>query len=87
MKPTTAELLDRIRGIEDQMEQQLKLRRAELHADFDQHRVRFEHAVLEQQRRFKTGLLTYVLQADWRTVAATPVLSYLNTQSARMCHV
>jgi hypothetical protein len=74
MTATTSELLDRIRQIEEEIEQDLKRRRAELHADFDDRRVRFEEAVLEQQRRFKTGLLAYVLGADLRNVISAPVV-------------
>lgn len=72
MNPTTAELLARIRHIEDDLEQEFKRRRAELHADFDDRRVRFESEVLQQQRRFKTGLLKYLLNADLRNVASAP---------------
>jgi hypothetical protein len=74
MNATTTELLDRIRRIEEEMEQQLKRRRAELHADFDQRRVRFESEVLEQQRRFKIGLMSYLLCADWRNVISAPFI-------------
>ena len=72
MNPTTAELLARIRNIEDELELDFKRRRAELHADFDDRRVRFEAEVLAQQRRFKTGLLKYLLNADLRNVATAP---------------
>jgi len=72
MNPTTAELLVRIRHIEDELEQDFKRRRAELHADFEGRRVRFEAEVLAQQRRFKTGLLKYLLNADLRNVATAP---------------
>ena len=37
-----------------------------LQADFEDRHVRFEQAVLEQQRRFKTGLLSYVAGAELR---------------------
>ena len=68
----TAELVLRIRRIEDELEAQFKRRRAELHADFEDRRVRFEREVLDQQRRFKTGLLRYILKADWRHVVSAP---------------
>jgi len=68
----TAELRDRIRRLEDEIEEDLKRRRAELHADFEGRKVRFEAAVLEQQRRFRTGLLQYVLGAQWRNAVSAP---------------
>ena len=69
---TTAELRDRIRGLEEEIEQDLKRRRADLHADFEGRKVRFGAAVLEQQRRFKTGLLQYLLDAQWRNAVSAP---------------
>ena len=74
MTPTTAELLARIRHIEDELELDFKRRRSELHADFENRRVRFEAEVLAQQRRFKTGLLKYLLSADLRNVVTAPLV-------------
>lgn len=74
MNPITSDLLDRIRGIEDEIEQEFKRRRAELNADFEDRRVRFEAQVLAQQRRFKTGLMRYLLDADLRNVATAPFI-------------
>jgi len=36
--------------------------------------VRFEHDLQEQQRRFKAGLMRYVLDAELRHVAAAPII-------------
>ncbi len=74
MNATTTQLLNRIRAIEDELELELKRRRAELHADFEDRRVRFEREVLEQQRRFKMGLAAYVLGAGWREVVSAPFI-------------
>lgn len=52
----------------------MKRKRAELQADFEETRVRFEQEVLEQQRRFKTGLLKYILSADLRTALTAPII-------------
>jgi hypothetical protein len=52
----------------------MQRRRAELQADFEETRVRFEREVLEQQRRFKTGVLTYVLTANFWNVLTAPVI-------------
>jgi molecular chaperone GrpE (heat shock protein) len=67
MNPKISELLDRIQHMELEIEQEMKRRRAELQADFEETRVRFEHEVLEQQRRFKTGVMAYMLSANWLT--------------------
>jgi hypothetical protein len=74
MNPKISELLDRIREIEHQIEAETKLRRAELQADFEDKRVRFEREVLAQHRRFKTGLIRYMLTANWLSVVTAPVI-------------
>jgi hypothetical protein len=74
MNPRISELLERIRQLEEEIEQELRRRRAELHADFEHRRIRFEQEVLEQQRRFKTGLLKYLAGAELRNVVTAPVI-------------
>jgi len=74
MNPKINELLDRIQKIESEIEQEVKKRRAELQADFEEKRVRFEEEVLAQQRRFKTGLLKYVLTANWLVALTAPII-------------
>jgi hypothetical protein len=74
MNPKITELLDRIQQIESEIELEMKRRRAELQVDFEEARVRFEREVLEQQRRFKTGLLRYLLSSNWRSIVTAPVI-------------
>jgi hypothetical protein len=74
MNPKISELLDRIQHMELEIELEIKRRRAELQADFEETRVRFEREVLEQQRRFKTGILAYLFTANWLTVLTAPVI-------------
>ena len=74
MNPKINELLDRIQKIESEIELEVKKRRAELQADFEEKRVRFEEEVLAQQRRFKTGLLQYVLTAHWGVALTAPII-------------
>ncbi|MEY4726384.1 MAG: hypothetical protein RLZ36_1011, partial [Pseudomonadota bacterium] len=57
-----------------EIELEMKRKRAELQADFEETRVRFEHEVLEQQRRFKTGLLSYVFSAKLSTALTAPII-------------
>lgn len=68
------ELVGRIRALEDEIEAELSRRRAELHADFASRKVRFEREVVEQQRRFKTGLAHYLLNARAAVVLSAPVI-------------
>jgi hypothetical protein len=60
--------------MEQEIELEMKRKRAELQADFEETRVRFEHEVLEQQRRFKTGLLSYVFSAKLSTALTAPII-------------
>lgn len=74
MNPKIKELVERIRQLEDQIDQEVQRRRAELHADFENNRVRFEREVKAQQRRFKMGLLKYLLQAKLRHLISAPFI-------------
>ena len=74
MNPKISELLARIQHMEQEIELEMKRKRAELQADFEETRVRFEHEVLEQQRRFKTGLWSYVFSAKLSTALTAPVI-------------
>ena len=74
MNPIISELLARIQHMESEIELEMKRKRAELQADFDETRVRFEREVLEQQRRFKTGVIAYLLTANLLSVLTAPVI-------------
>jgi putative component of membrane protein insertase Oxa1/YidC/SpoIIIJ protein YidD len=74
MNPKVSELIERIHQIQEEIEREVQLRRAELHADFEHRRIRFEREVLEQQRRFRAGLLAYIFGAELRHVATAPVI-------------
>ncbi|OOG36700.1 hypothetical protein [Polaromonas sp. A23] len=74
MNEKIGELIERVRQLEEDMEQELRRRRLALNADFEDRRIRFEQEVLEQQRRFKIGLAAYILGADWRHAVSAPVI-------------
>ncbi len=74
MNPKISELLARIQQMELEIEQEMKRRRAELQADFEEKRIKFEHEVVEQQRRFKTGIVKYMLSANLLSVLTSPVI-------------
>ena len=68
------DILERINQLEEELQAELKRRRDAFEADFENKRVHFERAVLEQQRRFKTGLFKYVAQADLRNAISAPII-------------
>ena len=74
MNPKVSELLGRIRLLQEEIEQEIKRRRAELHADFEDRRIRFEREIVEQQRRFKAGLLAYIFGAELRHAVSAPII-------------
>ena len=74
MNTPVTEILARIQRLEEELEAEFKRRRDALQADFENRRVHFEEALLAQQRRFKTGLLRYVLEAELRHVPAIPFI-------------
>ena len=74
MNPKIEELFIRIRQAEEEIEQEIQRRRAELHADFQNRRIRFDREVLEQQRRFKMGLFNYLRHAEWRNAITAPLI-------------
>lgn len=74
MNSTIKDIRERIARLEEELEAELQRRRHELQVDFQNRRVHFEEAVLAQQRRFKMGLLRYVLGAELRHVASIPFI-------------
>lgn len=74
MNSTLQDILNRINQLEEELQTELKRRRNELQADFEDRKIHFERAVLEQQRRFKTGLLRYIGQADLRNAISAPII-------------
>ena len=74
MNDNIGEFVKRIRALEAQIEQEFQQRRQQLQADFENRKVQFEAEVLAQQRRFKEGVLRYVLTADWRHVLSVPFI-------------
>ena len=67
-------LLETIREMEHEIELELQRRRTGLKADFEAQRVRFEHEVLEQQKRFKMGVLKYLLSSDLKSLLSAPLI-------------
>lgn len=76
MNPTIEELLARIRQLENQIEAQIQQRREELHADFENRKIRFEKEVIAAQKRFKSGLLSYIWHSSALTILTAPVIYF-----------
>jgi hypothetical protein len=74
MKPALQDLYDRIRHMEEEVEAELKQRRAALNADFEHRRVQFEAQVLAQQAHFRQGLWAYLGSSELRNVVTAPLI-------------
>jgi hypothetical protein len=74
MNTSLNDILERISQLEEELQSELKRRRDALEADFDNRRVHFEQALVEQHRRFKTGLFSYITQADLRNAISAPII-------------
>ena len=76
MNPKIEELLQGIRTMEEELEVQMALARAELHVRIEDGRIEFEKAVLKRHREMKTRLLRYIIGAK-PLIALTAPLIYL----------
>ena len=74
MNSDILEFLERIRELEARIEREAQARRQQWQADFESRKVRFEAEVLAQQKRFRMGLLRYLLSAEWRSVLSVPFI-------------
>lgn len=74
MNPKIDELVARIRSLEEEIEAELHNRRVAWQAEFERGKVHFQQEILEQQRRFKTGLLRYLLATPLRKMLTAPII-------------
>lgn len=74
MNPKVNDILQRIRELEAELENELESRREAMHVRFEHRRVRFEREILQRQRRFKTGLLAYLYRSELRNIVTAPVI-------------
>lgn len=73
MNPTVADLTRKIR-LEEELEVQMALARADLHLRIEGTRLEFQEAVLRKHREMKTKLLHYVIGARPLVVLTAPVI-------------
>jgi hypothetical protein len=74
MNGKLAELVSRIRELEDEVEAEVAKRREELHFTLEEKKISFEQAILEEHRRLKTGLFQYLREAKLRNVLSAPII-------------
>lgn len=74
MDPRINELVGRIKALEEELEAELEVRRADIRFRLENRKVRFEQEVLEAHRRLKTGWLRYLLATPMRHLVTAPVI-------------
>jgi cellulose synthase/poly-beta-1,6-N-acetylglucosamine synthase-like glycosyltransferase len=68
------ELIERIKTLEEELESEFKTKRDEFQFIIDERRVHFAEEVARQQRRFKTGLFTYLIRSRPLNVLTAPLI-------------
>ena len=74
MNATVEELVQKIHTLENELEVQLALGRAELHVRIEDGKIAFEQAVLERHRAMKTHVLRYIAGARLLIVLTAPLI-------------
>jgi hypothetical protein len=74
MNPQIEAMLESVRQMEHDIEWELKRIREGLKVDFEASKVRFEHEVLAQQKRFKMGVFKYIFNANIKSFLAAPLI-------------
>ena len=74
MNDQIAALLERIQGLETELEAEVAKRRADLRFGLENGRIAFEAEILRRHEQLKTGLLKYVSNARPLTVLTAPVI-------------
>lgn len=77
MNPKIEELLLGIRTMEEELEVQMALMRAELQVRIEDGKVEFEKAILKRHREVKTRLLRYIMGARPLIALTAPVIYLL----------
>ena len=67
-------LMEKLRGVEAEMEVELAKRREELRFHFEKQRIVFEEGVTRLHRELKTRVSRYIIEANPLTVLTAPVI-------------
>jgi hypothetical protein len=72
--PHLAELMDKMKGVEAEIEAELTRRREELRFRFERRKIVFEHDIDALQRAIKVGASKYLFSANPLIVLSAPVI-------------
>lgn len=74
MTPQISELIERIRGIEEELELELAKKRDELRFSLENRKALFENEILRKHKQLRISLLRYVLRAKPRHILTAPII-------------
>jgi len=74
---TIDEMIDRIRALEDEINQTIDKKRQQFNYQVQQKRVRFEQAAKTHHRQLKTGIFRYLIASGFLSVLFAPVVYML----------
>lgn len=74
MSVSAPTLIDRIRALEAQLEQELEERRQQFHYVIQERKIRFERAIVERHRAIRMGLLPYLAAGGLKRIACAPLV-------------
>lgn len=74
MNDEIREILLRITALEDELIELVEAQQQELRYRIEGTRVRFERSISEMHKRFKTGLVTWLLRSELRNIVSAPVI-------------
>ncbi|MBJ6724148.1 hypothetical protein [Geomesophilobacter sediminis] len=74
MTPSIDELIRRIHELEEELEVEYRQKREQFDFIIKEKRIRFAEEVARQQRRLKTGLLRYLLDARLLNILTAPII-------------
>lgn len=74
MNPRIAELVERMKMLESELEEEIEKTREDWHERMDHKKMQFEREVLKQQKKFKVNLFRYALLPKPRHVLVAPFI-------------
>ncbi|HQT27201.1 MAG TPA: hypothetical protein PLK99_11520, partial [Burkholderiales bacterium] len=74
MDRNISNLIERIRSLEEELETELSKKREELKFSIENRKIRFEKEIVEEHRRLRTSLISYIAHAQFKHVLVAPVV-------------
>ena len=74
MDRNISNLLGKIRELEEELETELAKKRDELRFSIHDRKIRFEKEIIEEHRKLKTSLLSYLVQSELKHVLIAPII-------------